>query len=76
MLEGRELRLNSDNLYIGGHPSYSQACNTQFFLDSLKIFKRVLPSHEIQAEVGNILGNYSPGEVLIACKNCDSVTAQ
>lgn len=22
------------------------------------------------------MGNYSPGEVLIACKNCDSITAQ
>lgn len=44
-------------------------------MDNLKIYNHVLPQYALEAEVGNTLGNYGAGEVIIACENCDTATA-
>jgi Concanavalin A-like lectin/glucanases superfamily len=75
LLEGRSVRPNQEKLYIGGHPAYSKACNIAFYMDNFRIYDKVLPQYALEAEVASTSGSYTPGEVLIACQNCDTATA-
>jgi hypothetical protein len=70
VIDDDKFKFNTENLYIGGHSNYSGACQISYYLDSLKIYNRVMPQYEIQAEAGLVLGSVEPNFIQLGCFDC------
>ena len=75
-LEARELKPNTEKLYIGGHPSYSVGCNMAYYIDNLKVYNKVSTQFTVEAEAFGTLGTISPSQIMLGCLDCDFVDAK